>query len=361
MEQRNVTGHAYRVLTDGAADKWDRISLWTHSDDVEMKNGDNLTTAFNNKYNLDTDSGLIIRSLDDVEMNTSGVFNIDLDVGSITTGAVTLYAGYPYTYFSYQASNNQSYKTILVVNFSTEKMLYTPLYVLRRTTSGWNGYEMLSNVEGDDLRKHTDTQIGLLDRRKYGIDKLRKDIMSLDDIPMNTACSVRVTPSSGIGYYDKKANITTALMPGEYVCFSYQNESWHKFIVMFSNTQQESELMMGGGYVCTNAGSAGSSWVITRILSPIDFSSDESGLREQIVASLTGQLWPVGAIYINMTKENPGNFLGGTWNLITEGILTAINGSPEKTGYHQRDLYKAVQDEDRGEHLYGVFAWQRIA
>ena len=148
---------------------------------------------------------------------------------------------------------------------------------------------------------------------------------------------------------------------GEYTYFSYVNTHGHKTIVLFSNSKGESNLIIGGAYLCTNTGMTGAPWVITRILSATDFSTDETGMREQIVASLTGQLWPVGAIYINLTRQNPGEFLGGTWNLITEGILTAIKGSPEQAGYHQRDLYKAVQDEDRGQHLYGVFAWQRIA
>lgn len=360
MEQKNVLGHAYRVLTDAAGDKWDRISLWTHADDVEMENGDSLTLGMMDKYGLSDRTGtLIIRSPADIPMDTAGMFQVDEDVGSIVCGYVTLYSGYTYTFMSKSLGNAQG--CVLVFNFATPKMLDTPLYVLRSTNTGWNGFEILSNKEGESLRHHTDEQIAILDSKKYNIDEIRKTITSLDDIPLNTACSIQVLPSAGIGYYDKKANITTKLLPGEYMCFSYQNRSWHKFIVMFSNTQQESELLMGGGYICTNAGTSGAPWIITRILSPIDFSSDESGLREQIVASLTGQLWPVGSLYINLTKENPGNFLGGTWNLITEGILTAINGSPEKTGYHQRDLYKAVKDEDRGEHLYGVFAWQRIA
>ena len=42
MTENIVTGKKYRVLTDEKNDKWDRISFWTSSKDVECDNGDSI-------------------------------------------------------------------------------------------------------------------------------------------------------------------------------------------------------------------------------------------------------------------------------------------------------------------------------
>jgi len=367
MEQKTITGQAFRVLTDAANGVFHKISLWTHANDVEMENGDTLTVAMEDKYNL-SKNALVITSLNDLEDDTFGQFEVDQDMGSIVVGDVTLtYNSTPYGYFSYSFGKSGVDKTIFVFDLRRTTASYitlgTPFYVFTRTAAsgGWMGHLMTSKRELNELQYYLEQQIARLERIKLGYSSKRIGIASLDDIPMNEVGKALITQSKTIGYYEKVSNITTYILAGEYMYMSHEDERQHKTIVMFSNSKGESDLLIGGGYICTNTGMTGAPWIITRIISPTDFSTDETGLREQIVASLTGQLWPVGAIYINLTRENPGNFLGGTWNLITEGILTAIKGSPEQTGYHQRDLYKAVQDEDRGEHLYGVFAWQRIA
>ena len=44
-----VTGKFYRILKDKTNDIWDRISLWTHSDDVQTASGITLTTDLSRK------------------------------------------------------------------------------------------------------------------------------------------------------------------------------------------------------------------------------------------------------------------------------------------------------------------------
>lgn len=368
MEQKTITGQAFRVLTDAVNGVFHRVSLWTHANDVEMENGDTLTEAMNDKYNISKNT-LVITSLNDIEPDTFGQFVVHEDVGTISVGDVILKADnrYEYGYFAYNLTKTSADRVIVVFDYETVSIsgeIYgSPVYVLKKTSTsgGWIGSLITSKKELNRLQYYLEYQIAELDKKKMNHVTSRPVITSLEDVEMNQIGTLVVTQSKTIGYYDSVTNITTYLMPAEYMYVSHEDLRHHKTIVMFSNSKGESDLFIGGGYVCTNTGMTGAPWIITRILSPTDFSTDETGLREQIVASLTGQLWPVGAIYINLTRENPGNFLGGTWNLITEGILTAIKGSPEQTGYHQRDLYKAVKDEDRGEHLYGVFAWQRIA
>lgn len=359
MEQKTITGQAFRVLTDAANGVFHRISLWTHSDDVEMKSGDTLTVAMDDKYNVGSRTVASIISPNDIPGNTAGMFMVSDDIGRLVIDNVWLFPETVYTYFSFYDNMNQ---TQLVLVSHPKNTYDWTLSVLKKDRTGWHGSNISSEENLSTLQAYLEGQIAQLDAVKYGYDDTRRNWQALDDIAMNTAGSWIVT-SKSIGYYDSTTNITTYIMPGEYFYLSYENTHGHKSIVLFSNASGEdtADLNLGGGYYCSNVGYTGAPWIITRILSPTDFSTDGTGLREQIVAALTGQLWPVGAIYINLTRENPGTFLGGTWNLITEGILTAIKGSPEHAGYHQRDLYKAVKDEDRGEHLYGVFAWQRIA
>lgn len=40
MIENIVTGYKYRILTDEKKDKWDRVSFWTSSNDVEYDNGE---------------------------------------------------------------------------------------------------------------------------------------------------------------------------------------------------------------------------------------------------------------------------------------------------------------------------------
>lgn len=47
--ENKVTGQFYRILKDSTNKIWDRISYWTHSDDVELANGTTLTTDLTNK------------------------------------------------------------------------------------------------------------------------------------------------------------------------------------------------------------------------------------------------------------------------------------------------------------------------
>lgn len=360
MDQKTITGQAFRVLTDAANGVFHRISLWTHADDVEMKNGDSLTTAMEDKYNVSSGSITSIVTPSDIPKNTAGTFMVDDDIGRVVVDNVWFFAGNLYTYFSFYDSMEQ---TQMVLVSHPDKTYDWTLSLLRKDRNGWHGSNISSEENLSTLQQYLETQLAYMDEKKYGVDKVRRNWQSLDNIIMNTAGSWVLT-SKDIGYYDNLTNITTYILPGEYFYLAYENTHGHKSIVLFSNVNRDDNtggLHLGGGYYCSNTGMTGAPWIITRILSATDFSTDGTGLREQIVSALTGQLWPVGAIYINLTRENPGSFLGGTWNLITEGILTAIKGSPEQAGYHQRDLYKAVKDEDRGEHLYGVFAWQRIA
>lgn len=44
-----VTGKFYRILKDKTNDIWDRISFWTHADDVELSNGTSLSTDLTTK------------------------------------------------------------------------------------------------------------------------------------------------------------------------------------------------------------------------------------------------------------------------------------------------------------------------
>ena len=379
MEQTSIKGQAFRVLTDAVNGIFHRVSLWTHADDVEMENGDTLTVAMNDKYNLNNSNVQVLTSINELDDNTFGCFTVDELTGYIQIDSVRFYHLRKYMYFSYSYMT-EGVRFVIVMDTgdlsSSGELNGTPLYALRwRNGFGWDAHIMSSEQEMFRLQQILEQQIEDLNQTKLGYDRMRLEIThSLDAVPMNTSGTLYIAEATThypttntlehhvIGYHDTVSNITTSIKPGEYTFFSVESNRGHKTIILFSNTQLEgSSLILGGGYVCTNIGTSASKWIITRILSPTDFSTDETGLREQVVASLTGQLWPVGSLYLNLTRQNPGEFLGGTWNLITEGILTAINGSPEQAGYHQRDLYKAVKDEDRGEHLYGVFMWQRIA
>lgn len=373
MEQRSITGQAFRVLTDAANGVFHRISMWTHADDVEMENGDSLTVAMDDKYNLATSGFVEIQSMNDVPENSVGVFIVSADVGTIMVENVALYAHDYYVYYSYSIDTKElrNRKAIFAIRLGGVESACLFTYMQGQWTA-----KNIAIVESDlyNLQKYLEREIGQLDRTKLTLNHVVNsnsadfivnisDASDLDNIPENTAGFVMVLGTSNCAYYDKVANSTTIVNPGSY---GYIKLGTGKIFLFGADPYGESDgttdyasiYSRGGGYACSLTNGT---WHITKLLTPWDFTSDASGIREQIVTGITCQIWPVGSIYINLTRQNPGEFLGGTWNLITEGILTAIKGSPEQTGYHQRDLYKAVKDEDRGEHLYGVFAWQRIA
>ena len=44
-------------------------------------------------------------------------------------------------------------------------------------------------------------------------------------------------------------------------------------------------------------------------------------------------VFPVGAVYLTMIKENPSKYYGGTWELISGGYIYAENSTLGKTNY----------------------------
>ena len=51
MIETKVTGKNYRICTDAANDKWDRVSFWTDASDVELSDGTTVQTKITNLTN----------------------------------------------------------------------------------------------------------------------------------------------------------------------------------------------------------------------------------------------------------------------------------------------------------------------
>ena len=82
-------GKYYRILKDKANDVWDRISCWTHADDVELNNGNTLSS--------------------DIATKTSQINGLLSDFGTVETSAT---ASRAYSYGECLVYNNLFYRVI---------------------------------------------------------------------------------------------------------------------------------------------------------------------------------------------------------------------------------------------------------